>query len=81
MGYQVEYSPQFDKTIAKLKKKDLLTYERVRKKIAEIIEQPEHYKPLRGSEFGKRRAHVGCFVIKFVVRTKLIRMLEFEHHD
>jgi len=62
MGYQVEYSPQFDKTIAKLKKKDLLTYERVRKKIAEIIEQPEHYK-------------------KFVVRTKLIRMLEFEHHD
>jgi len=81
MSYQVEYSPQFEKTIAKLKKRDALIYGRVRDKVAEIIDNPEHYKPLRGSEFGKRRAHVGCFVIKFVVRNDIIKILEFGHHD
>jgi mRNA-degrading endonuclease RelE of RelBE toxin-antitoxin system len=81
MIYKIRYSPQFEKTVSKLRKKDPPLHLRLRKKIGEIIENPEHYKPLRGSEFGKRRAHVGSFVVKFVVRGNVIKILEFAHHD
>jgi hypothetical protein len=42
--------------VAKIKKKDKLLFERVSKKILEIVGNPLHYKPLRNVSKGKRRA-------------------------
>jgi mRNA-degrading endonuclease RelE of RelBE toxin-antitoxin system len=79
--YDLVYDPEVEKTVRKLKKKDPVLAERLWKKLVEIHKNPEHFKPLRGREFGKRRAHVGSFVVKFVVRNNIIKILEFEHHD
>lgn len=81
MIYSISYSPTFEKSISKLKKKDPVMYQRVRKKIGEIFDNPEHFKPLKWPEAGKRRAHVGSFVIKYVVRGDLIKILTVDHHD
>jgi len=81
MAYEVLYNPRFEKSMNKLKKKDPPLYGRVKSKIGEIIENPEHFKPLRGVDAGKRRAHIGSFVIKYTIRENLIKILKFEHHD
>jgi mRNA-degrading endonuclease RelE of RelBE toxin-antitoxin system len=49
-------------------KKDKNLLERLNGKINEILRNPEHYKPLRGILKGKRRAHVGAYVILFEVK-------------
>ena len=81
MGYKVRYSPPFVKDLSKLKKRDSLLYQRIRKKIDKIIDNPEHYKPLKKPEAGIRRAHIGSFVIKFFVRGGVIKILTLDHHD
>jgi YafQ family addiction module toxin component len=81
MDYCIKYSPQFEKSISKLKKKDPILYEHVRKKMGEICDMPEHFKPLKGPDAGKRRAHIGSFVIKYSIRGNLIKVLTFDHHD
>jgi mRNA-degrading endonuclease RelE of RelBE toxin-antitoxin system len=47
MTYSYEFSEDFSETLAKIKKKDKLLFERVSKKILEIVENPLHYKPLK----------------------------------
>jgi mRNA-degrading endonuclease RelE of RelBE toxin-antitoxin system len=49
----------------------------------EIVQNPHHYKPLRGDMHGTRRAHVGSFVLTFSMdETKqIVRFLTLEHHD
>jgi mRNA-degrading endonuclease RelE of RelBE toxin-antitoxin system len=79
--YDLVYDHKVEKTVRKLKKKDPVLAEHLWKKLVEIHRNPEHFKPLRGSEFGKRQAHVGSFIVKFVVRGNEIKILEFEHHD
>ena len=78
--YDLIYEPKVEKSIRKLKKKDPALAKQLWKKLVEIHQNPEHFKPLRGSEFGKRQTHVGSFVVKFVLRGNLIKILEFEHH-
>ncbi|PKK85374.1 MAG: hypothetical protein CVT48_05615 [Thermoplasmata archaeon HGW-Thermoplasmata-1] len=53
------------------------------KKISEIIENPEHYKPLRHGMKGIRRAHIDPFVLTFEVmgNEKHVVFLDFDHHD
>ena len=53
------------------------------KKISGIVDNPQHYKPLRTALKGKRRAHVGSFVIIFAIdeENKEVVFLEFDHHD
>lgn len=78
--YDLVYDRKVVKTVRKLKKKDPALAKQLWKKLVEIHQNPEHFKPLRGAEFGKRQAYVGSFVITFVVRGNLIKILEFEHH-
>ena len=51
------------------------------KKVEAILENPEHYKPLRGELKCKRRAHVGPYVILCEIVGNDIVLLRFEHHD
>ena len=81
MGYISKFSPQFGRTLKKLKKKDKILFERIHKKVEEIIDNPEHYKPLRYSLRGLLRVHVGSFIILFQINENVIEFIEFEHHD
>ena len=82
--YNYEIIPSLQRTLNKLSKKDKKTYEVVMKKIEEIIQNPQHYKPLKYDLAGEKRVHImKNFVLKFEVdeSTKSISFIFFGHHD
>jgi len=81
--YSAEPTPNFERKMRKLRKKDPLRYERVRKKSIEICEEPHHYEPLGNVMAGERRVHIDPFVLTFEVdeQRKIVRFLDFDHHD
>ncbi len=73
-----------DKLISKLKKlvkKDKLLYLLVHKKIIQIAENPYLGKPLKNVLKGKRRVHIGHFVLIYELKENKIIFLDFKHHD
>ena len=81
MPYSCDFSDDFRETLIKIKKKNKLLSERINKKILEIIENPAHYKPLRFVLKGKRRVHIGQFVIVFKIIEDIIEFIKIDHHD
>jgi len=83
--YNYEVIPSLQKILNKLSKKDNLLYERVLKKIDEIInsQDVEHYKNLRYDLSDKKGVHIGHFVLvfKFERITNTIKFMDFDHHD
>lgn len=82
--YNFEIVPSLQKELNKLFKKDKKTYEAVMNKIDEILENPQHYKPLRHDLAGERRVHImKSFVLKFKIdeSTKTVSFIFFGHHD
>ncbi len=78
------YSPVFPKAFhkdVKAIKKDKVLYERLWKKIAEIMEKPEHYPTKRYDIKGKRAAHIGSYVLVFEIVGNNVIFLRFKHHD
>ena len=51
------------------------------KKLKEIRENPEHYKPLRNVLKGMRRAHLDPFIIIFEINNDLVIVHYVKHHD
>ncbi len=66
-SYEIEFDEAFEKDFKALKKKPEIL-KRLRNKIAEIIEAPHHYKPLRNVLKNRRRAHIGSYVLIFEIR-------------
>ncbi len=81
MAYRAVLSPHFDRALRKLAKRDRLLFERIGKKMEEILGEPEVYKPLRGPLKGLRRVHVGPFVVLFRVEGDAVEFVLVEHHD
>lgn len=81
MTYNCRFSPEFEKDLQKIKKKDKVLFERICKKIEEILESPEGYKPLRYKLKGLRRVHTGSIVIIFQITGDVVEFLVAEHHD
>ena len=83
LPYSPDYDRLFLKRMKKLKRDNLQLYERLKKKMVEILENPDHHKPLSNILKGKRRAHVGSFVIMYRMdeEGKKVVFLEFDHHD
>ncbi len=81
MPYSIEFSDEFEKSIKKLKKKDKILFEHIQKKLIELAENPEHYKPLRNILAGYRRIHFGSFVLIFKIEDETIRIISLDHHD
>ena len=81
MPYHAVFSPDVEKALRRMKKRDRALFERVGKKIEEILERPEVYKPLRRPLQGFRRVHVGPFVLVFEVTGDAVRFLVLDHHD
>ncbi len=63
--FKALFSDEILAKLKKLKKKDRLMLERIKKKVKEILEHPYSYKPLKGPLKGKRRVHIGSFVLIF----------------
>lgn len=84
MTYTLEISDQLDKQLARLQKKDRKQLDIIEKKVQEILNNPYHFKPLRGDMHGARRVHISkSFVLIFEIdkKQKIVRLLDFNHHD
>ena len=83
--YSFEIIAPLEEILKKLSKKDKFLYERVMKKIEEVITSGdvEHYKNLRHDMKDKKRVHIGHFVLvfTFLKETETIKFVDFDHHD
>ena len=84
MEYKLQVSEELDKAFSKLAKKNKKQLQIIHKKIDQILENPYHFKSLRGDMHGTRRVHIDTsFVLTYEIdeEKKLIRLLDFDHHD
>jgi len=81
MGYSIEFSSTFEKSMKKLKKKDKVMYDQIQKKLIDLVENPDHFKPLRNILAGYRRIHFGSFVLIYKIDDDIIRIISLDHHD
>ena len=82
--YNYEIIPSLQRTLNKLWKKDKKMYEMVMNKIEEVIQNPQHYKPLKFELAGEKRVHImKSFVLKYEVdeQNKKVTFIFFGHHD
>lgn len=81
MDYSIEFSSEFEKSMKKLKKKDKKLFEQIQKKLLDIVQNPEHYKPLRNVLAGFRRIQFGPFVLVYKIEGDVVRVISLDHHD
>ena len=81
MNYTVEFSTQFEKSMKKLKKKDKKLFDQIQKKLIDIVQNPDHYKPLKNIFVGYRRIHFGSFVLIYTIEKDIVRIISLDHHD
>ncbi|HWR63899.1 MAG TPA: type II toxin-antitoxin system mRNA interferase toxin, RelE/StbE family [Candidatus Thermoplasmatota archaeon] len=81
MVYQIEFSVQFEKSMKKLKKKDKVLFEQIQKKLIDLVQNPDHYKPLKNILAGYRRIHFGSFVLIYKIEKDLVKIISLDHHD
>jgi YafQ family addiction module toxin component len=81
--YELEIREHLDRAFRKLAKKDAQQMEALTKKIKEIAENPHDFKPFRFPLAGKRRVHVGSFVLIFSVdeSRRTVVLEDYERHD
>ncbi len=80
----IEFSEELTRKLEKIQKKNKVMFESITRKIKEIKENPEHYKPLRHDLKGYRRVHIAkSFVLIFKVdhASNKIIFVDFDHHD
>lgn len=78
--YKARFTIDFEKDVTFLKKDKQLS-DRVEKKVLEILSNPEHYKPLRNVLKGKRRVHVGHYVLLYEIDNGAVVFHRFQPHD
>jgi len=84
MKYNLEISDELERIFIKLAKKSKKQLEIINKKIEKILENPYHFKPLRGDMHGSRRVHIDkSFVLTYEIKEdiKIVRLLDYDHHD
>lgn len=65
----------------KLKKKDLALFQRIQTKLIDLVQHPDHYKPLKNVLAGYRRLHFGPVVVICTLENKTIGFISLDHHD
>jgi len=81
MPYTIEFSDEFDASMKKLKKRDKALFDQIQKKLIDIVQNPEHFKPLRNILAGYRRLHFGSFVLIYTIEEDVVRIISLDHHD
>ncbi len=82
--YSFEVAERLQKKLTKLTKRDPKRVRIITKKISKILDNPYHFKPLRGDMKGSRRVHIDkSFVLTYEIdeEHKLVRILDYDHHD
>ncbi|MEK6920615.1 MAG: type II toxin-antitoxin system mRNA interferase toxin, RelE/StbE family [Nanoarchaeota archaeon] len=84
MNYILDIPEHLDHLFSKVAKKNKKQIEIINKKVQQILENPYHFKPLRGDMHGARRVHIdSSFVLTYEIdeNKKVIRLLDYDHHD
>ena len=81
MEYAIEFSSQFEKSLKKLKKKDKVLFKQIQRKLIDLVQNPEHYKPLKNIFAGYYRIHFGSFVLIYKIEGEVVRIISLDHHD
>ena len=84
LTYTLEVREEIKKKFEKIRKRDPAQEQAIKKKIAQILENPERFKPLHAPMQNKRRVHVwGSFVLiySFKKAENIVIIEEYEHHD
>lgn len=81
--YDIEIGDKLQRKLKKLQYKDTQYYNAIISKTVQIAEVPQLGKPLRGVLKGKRRVHVGPFVLIYKINEneRVVTLIELEHHD
>jgi len=82
--YSFEIRDHLDKIFQKIGKKNPKQFEIIFKKIAEVIQNPQHYKNLRNPLQHLKSVHIDkSFVLLFSINenNKIVIFEEFDHHD
>ncbi len=79
------FTKKCEDIISKLKRKDLVLFKALQKKIIQVIQCDsntiQNFKNLRGNLSHLKRVHVGSFVLTFQVQGDIILFEDFVHHD
>lgn len=84
MSYNYEIHPKCEKEILKFCKNNKTFEQIIKDKMSQILEYPEHYKPLKYDLAGERRVHIfRSYVLKFEIleKRKTVKFIYFGHHD
>ena len=81
--YSLEAVEKVDRIFKKLRKKDLAQFEALCRKINDILENPQQFKPLKSPMQHMRRVHIGSFVLVYDIDEvrKVVTLRRYEHHD
>jgi mRNA interferase RelE/StbE/toxin YoeB len=81
--YSLEVVERVDKTFKKLQKKDPAQFDCLTKKVREILENPQQFKPLKSPMQQMRRVHIGSFVLVYDIdeARNVVTIRRYEHHD
>jgi len=82
--YSDFYSEEIVKKLVKIKKKDPKHYEIIRKKMDDILRNPQNkYKFLHYDLKGINRVHIGHFVLIFRIdhQNETVFFEDYDHHD
>jgi addiction module RelE/StbE family toxin len=82
--YLLEIMPPCEEAMRKKFRKNKPMQDALDKKIAQILENPQMFKPLGAPLEGCRRVHVlGSFVLIYDIleESRTVRLLKFGHHD
>ena len=79
--YESVFSDEFKKQLKKLKKKNQEIYNRLQKKINDMVLEPEHLKHLKNVLKGEQRVQLGPFVLRFSISENKLYFITFKHHD
>lgn len=82
-SYSQDLDNKLVSKLRKLAKRDKISHIAVQKKMLQITGNPYLGKPLHGLLKGKRRIHIGHFVLIYEVDEKghKVVFLDFAHHD
>ncbi len=71
------------KKLSKLARRDLKQATAVDKAVEKILKNPYSFKPLKKPMQGKRRVHVGSFVLTYAIdeKNQAVKILDYAHHD
>jgi mRNA-degrading endonuclease RelE of RelBE toxin-antitoxin system len=83
MAYLIRPVKSLEKRLAKIARKEPILYQQMMKKLAEISENPQRYKPMSNVLKGTYRVHIGHFVLLFGIddEARIVELKDFDHHD